>query len=334
MKMFIFGAGFTKSVFQNSPLNNELISALGKKFSSGEIISLKHRYSTNDIEIALTRLDVEVSELNSTNGEKRDELVQLRHAIEHQLAQFFSEYCASEDLLVKHSWLNNFTNELFSTSDIALSLNYDCLLEGLLDCADMWTPTEGYGSPFNNVWASNNKPEKSPVTVLKIHGSANFVIAPYFDKPTCKSVNFVFDELYFPRSAKNTHFDYGAGLGKKYLIAPSYVKLPTVEMNYLMIDALSASTKADRLIIIGTSLRPEDTFLTLLITNFLRQPGWRERRIIIVDPFADKIREQLLKYWGVNVCDQIVSIPQKLENSVSRLLDVCGTDKVWAKEDG
>lgn len=324
MKMFIFGAGFTKSVFPNSPLNNELISALEKNNSSGQITNLRHRYATNDIEIALTRLDVDVAALGSSDEQNREELAKLRHDIENQLALFFTEYSASEELLKKYEWLENFINGLFSINDVAVSLNYDCLLEGLLDCADKWTPTKGYGSLLNNVWASNHKHKESPVRVLKIHGSANFVIAPYLDKPTSGEVNFDYDERYFPKSAKNTHFSYGSGIGKSYLIAPSYVKLPTVEINYLMIEALSTSTKADRLIIIGTSLRPEDTFLTLIITNFLRQPGWRDRRIIIVDPHADRIREVLLQYWGVNVSDQIVSIPQLLENSVSQLLENCG----------
>lgn len=323
MKMFIFGAGFTKSVFPNSPLNSELISALMAKFSAKEIENLQQRYSTNDIEIALTKLDIEVSIQNASELQKHDDLVQLRTNVENYLALFFGEYNATEDLLEKHVWLNQFINGLFSVDDVAVSLNYDCLLEGLLDCADKWTPKGGYGSPFDNVWASNHKLLESHVKVLKIHGSSNFIIAPYLDKPTSSSVNFDFDEKYFPHSAKNTHFGFGAGIGRSYLIAPSYVKLPTVEINYLMIDALAASTKADKLVIVGSSLRPEDTFLTLIITNFLRQPGWQDRRIIIVDPCAVNIRERLIQYWGVNVTDQIVSIPSTLECSVSQLLIEC-----------
>ena len=44
------------------------------------------------------------------------------------------------------------------------------------------------------------------------------------------SVNFIFDEYFLPRSAKNTHFGYGAGTGRNYLIALSYVKVPAVEI--------------------------------------------------------------------------------------------------------
>ena len=39
------------------------------------------------------------------------------------------------------------------------------------------------------------------------------------------------------------------GKGESYLIAPSYVKVPTVEIAYLMLDALKAVAKAETLII-------------------------------------------------------------------------------------
>ena len=59
--------------------------------------------------------------------------------------------------------------------------------------------------------------------------------------------------------------------GGPYVIAPSYVKVPRVEIAYLMLEALSESAKANRLIIIGSALRKEDSFLTLIITTFLHQ---------------------------------------------------------------
>jgi hypothetical protein len=166
------------------------------------------------------------------------------------------------------------------------------------------------------------KRKASPVTVLKIHGSANFVTAPYVDKPTSSAVNFIFDEVFFPKSAKNSHLLYGAGTGRGYVIAPSYVKIPTVEISYIMIDALRASSRARNLIVVGCGLRREDGFLTMILTNFLRQRGWRARRVVIVDPVAESIAERLNTYWGVNVSAQIVPIPGPLQNSVRRLATI------------
>jgi hypothetical protein len=141
----------------------------------------------------------------------------------------------------------------------------------------------GYGY-LDNPLASGGRVRKSPVTVLKIHGSANFVITPYVDTPAYRDINFSFNEEFFPRSAKNTHFEYRAGTGTSYVIAPSYVKIPSLAIVYLMLDALRASSRARNFIVIGSALRPEDGFLTVLATNFLRHPAWRTRKIIVVDP--------------------------------------------------
>ena len=190
-----------------------------------------------------------------------------------------------------------------------------------MDCRGKWSPKGGYGSPFNQPLVRDDEFSKSQVTVLKIHGSASFAIAPYTNKPEASAVNFLFDEHFFPRSAKNTHFGYGAGTGRTFLIAPSFVKIPTVEMTYLMLDALSASATATNLVIIGSALRPEDGFLTVILTNFLRQPSWRTRRLFIVDPAANAISHRLKKFWGVDVSSQIVPIEGRLEASVPSLVE-------------
>ena len=283
MNLFIIGAGFTRSLFPDAPLNRDLLRVLGAKSSESASALLRDRYKTEDIEIALTKLDVDVASAQGT------ELRQLRRSIENDLAEFFSKFCASEDLIAQSKWLTHLIDDVFSSGDVAVSLNYDCLLEGSLDCRGKWSPKGGYGSSIDNPLASNDRTLMSPVTVLKIHGSANFVIAPYLDKPTARAVNFDFDERFFPRSARNTHFRYGAGTGSSYVIAPSYVKIPTVEISYLMLDALTASSDAKNLIVIGSALRPEDSFLTVLVTNFLRQETWRSRKILVIDPEADSV---------------------------------------------
>lgn len=322
MKLFIFGAGFTNAVFPSAPLNRDLLTALVSKFTDSASNDLYKHYGTEDIEIALTLLDVDVAMLKVASIKKQAELIQLRKRIESELASFFGGFCASDSLLNQTKWVTGLVEDVFASGDVAVSLNYDCLLEGFLDCLGKWSPTGGYGFPFGNILASDYKSQESPVRVLKIHGSANFIIAPYPDKPTSSSVNFDFDERYFPRSAKNTHFSFGRESDHRYLIAPSFVKIPTVEINYLMLEALSASTEASKLIIVGTSLRPEDTFLSTLITNFLHQPNWREKRIIIVDPNAEEIGDRLKQYWGVDISNQIIPIGLVLEQAVSRLMEV------------
>lgn len=313
MNVFIIGAGFTKAIFPHAPLNRDLLQVLAAKSSESASALLRDRYKTEDIEIALTKLDVDIA------SSQEAELRSLRRRSESELADYFSSFLASEDLFAQSQWLAYLVDDVFASGDVAISLNYDCVLEGALDCRGKWSPNGGYGSSLDNPLANNDRTSKSPVTVLKIHGSANFIIAPYLDKPTASAVNFDFDERFFPRSAKNTHFGFGAGTGSSYVIAPSYVKIPTVEISYLMLDALTASSHAKNLVIIGSALRPEDSFLTVLVTNFLRQESWRSRKIMVVDPEAESISNRLKNYWGVNVSKQILPIPDQLQISVPRL---------------
>jgi hypothetical protein len=275
---------------------------------------LRNRYKTTDIEIALTRLDVDIADSQDPN------LRALRKDIEGELANYLVSFRASEDVVARSRWLTCLIDNGFSSGDTAISLNYDCVLEGALDCRGKWSPNGGYGSSFNGTWMCDVQPSKSPVTVLKIHGSTSFVIAPDPSKPKVSTVAFIFDESLFPCSAKNNHIGYGLGTGRSYVIAPSYVKIPSVEISYLMLDALTATMRAQKLVIVGTALRPEDQFLTVLITNFLHQPSCRSRKVIIVDPVAVSIRDQLRDYWGVNVSNQIVAIQGKLQDSVGDLL--------------
>ena len=320
MNLFIVGAGFTKAVFPDAPLNRELIPALKRKFQDSSVDHLCMRYGIEDIEIALTRLDVDLSVLQGRNDPQANELRQYRQNIEKSLVSFFASCPVSEALFSYSPWLGTLFDSAFVKGDVVVSLNYDCLIEGILDLRNKWSPNGGYGSLDNPLAYSGRKIRKSPVAVLKIHGSANFVSAPYVDKPEYESINFEFDEKFFPRSAKNTHFSFGAGTGKSYIIAPSYVKSPSLDMVYLMLDALRASRRAKNLVIIGSALRKEDGFLTLLTTNFLRHPAWRDRKIIVVDPSARDITDRIQNFWGVDVSKQLLPIEGQLEVSVDRLL--------------
>ncbi len=279
---------------------------------------LCERYKTEDIELALTRLDVDVTLMR--NAGPGNDIRELRQRLENELVDYFTAFRVSDDLMAQSPWLTYLINDVFSSGDVAVSLNYDCVLEGALDHRGKWSPRGGYGSSLNNPLISEDGMPKSSVTVLKIHGSANFVIAPYADKPTAKALGYDINEWFFPRSGKNKSLSYGAGTGMSYIIAPSYVKIPAVEIAYAMLDAIEATTKAKNLVIIGSALRPEDSFLKLIITNFLREPSWRRRKIVIVDPSANSISNHLKTYWGANVEKQIVPIEDRLEVSIEHLI--------------
>lgn len=317
MNLFVIGAGFTKALFPDAPLNGELLSVLTKRTSRSAAGKLINRYKTDDIEIAITKLDADIA--SSRARHKQDELRKLRRGIERDLVRYFLHYRASNELVSAAPWLKQFLDNAVHPGDTVVSLNYDCVFEGALDCHGKWSPNGGYGSVFdNNPLVSNNQIVRSPVTVLKIHGSISFRISPYADKPSSVAIGFAVDEDLFPRSGKNKHFEFGLGKKDCYLIAPSYVKVPTVEITYLMLDALKAAAEAKNFIAIGCELRPEDMFLTILLTDFLRQPTWQERRIIVVDPHANAITSRIQTYWGVKI--STIPIEGGVEESVEQLL--------------
>ena len=316
MNVFIIGAGFTKGLFPDAPLNADLIDALEKRYARSAVGTLRLRYGTSDIEIALTKLDVDIAQTATAAD------VALRQRAEKELGDYFAGFTVSPDLLSRTPWLTELIDQAFAPDDVAISLNYDCAFEGALDCRVKWSPRGGYGYSLDNPLVADDKFPVSPVTVLKIHGSASFVIAPYVDKPGSNAVNFVINEQFFPISGKGKNFRFGAGNARTYLIAPSYVKVPTLSIAYLMHDALSAVAKAENLIIIGTALRPEDSFLTVLLTKFLRHPSWKDRRILVVDPNASGIVARLKAFWGVNVSDQVLAISKPLQSAVDELVTV------------
>jgi hypothetical protein len=320
MNLFIIGSGLTKSIFPMAPLNADLLSKLETDKSDCVAKKLSLKYETNDIEIALTKLDSDISTSYYKDIYLHDYLKNIRHNIETSLGNYFLTYRATPDLIKQHPWIEQFTKNVFSDGDVAISLNYDCVFEGLLDCLGKWSPISGYGF-LRNPLIEDSDYSDSPVKVLKIHGSTSFKISKYFDKPESKAINFIFNESIFPVSAQHTNFGFGLGKGETYLIAPSYVKIPSVEITYLMLDALKAASGSNNLIVIGCSLRPEDSFLTLLLTHFLRQPNWKERKIIVADINAKVISNKIKKYWGVNIDRCIIPIENTIDKSIKKLLE-------------
>jgi hypothetical protein len=318
MNTYIVGSGFTKSIFPSAPLNNELMELLANKPDSVSPVLMK-RYKTTDIEVALTKLHLDL--ISSCCYEKK-RLQNYLHKIKNELGNHFRSYKVTPKLIEQLPRLCEFMRSTINDGDVIVSLNYDCVFEGALDCVGRWSPNGGYGI-FKNPLIDNHKFKKSAVTVLKIHGSTSFKIAPYVNKPSNKAVSFVFNADYFPCSAK--HFNYGMGMGETYLIEPSYVKLPTVEIAYLMIDALKAVSESKNLIILGCSLRSEDSFLTLLITQFLRHPQWQSRKIVILDKKAEEISLKIKRHWTVDVDKCIIPIVGCIQDSINELPKIIKT---------
>lgn len=294
---YIFGAGFTKAVFSNAPLNGQLVDALLDREPSSPLKSLSEKYGTKDIELLLTKLDIDTQQ----GHYKQD----LRNSINKEIAEYFQQFRFTPDILNGITWLEQFARSVFSKNDVILNLNYDTFLEGLLDYFEVWNPNHGYGG-ISNVLVGEDNINAYNIQILKIHGSEHFTLQNYFDKPESVSLSYEFNQHVFPKSGAHSFLgprsipraSFNRDNARPYIIAPSFVKIPTVEIAYLMIDAFKAVEKSQKLIVVGCGLRPEDGFLWLLLTHFLRQPGWKARRIIIISPDACSIGSKIKRYWG------------------------------------
>jgi hypothetical protein len=142
--LFLFGAGFTKAVFPHAPLNKDLLAKLCKDPTSRRALKGYHEeFKTEDIEILLTRLDLEIT---IPKAKRQAALQTARKAIERQLAEYFRQFRFGnhEDELRESEWLGSLAKEIFADNDVIISLNYDCLLEGVLDYHEVWSPKGGY----------------------------------------------------------------------------------------------------------------------------------------------------------------------------------------------
>ena len=182
MKLFIIGSGFTKAVFKNAPLNSELLGAIREK-NPAPLDDLKDRYQTEDIEIALTMLDLDIAKNRNRRDDDFSKLDNLRKEARARLAEYFRRFRFHEGLLQEHPWLEDFIRGTFTQGDVVVSLNYDCLIEGLLHHFGLWSREDGYGVAFGKTsdLFSGLKIPPAKVKVLKIHGSENFHRDPVYE---------------------------------------------------------------------------------------------------------------------------------------------------------
>lgn len=315
--MFLIGAGFTKAVFPNAPLNPDLLSSVIDDNPKSLLKKYQIRYRTDDIEILLTYMDLETVELQS------ERLKQDRQGINKEIAEYFQRFRAglpkNKKGLKNMCWLKQLANGVFTDHDVIVNLNYDCFLEGLLDYHKVWCPSTGYGAVEVDVPGTSLQNLLNPKNILtyKIHGSENFQTCSVDLKDVNpKRISLVVNEEIYPQSGKNRHL--GVVQGKAYIIAPSFVKTFYPQIQLMMIGALQAAAMAKNFVIIGCGLRPEDSFLWLLLAAFLYRPANGE--LIIVDPCAKGIKDKICEHY--HDTNKLISpICRNLECSVDELIE-------------
>lgn len=299
--LFLLGAGFTRAIFPNAPLNKDLLPVLCTGTPRITLTKYHRIYKTDDIEILLTQLDMRIP--LSPHGEQTA-LKTVRRDIEQQLAEYFRQFRFTEGRLKANNWLETLAKKLFKDNYAIITTNYDCFLEGLLDFYNVWYPREGYVNVYDP-----SIPTRFPERVLrnpkgikfyKIHGSENFRECKQFDDKgeTEKTIiGFIIDENIYPVSGKNRNLGWVKKYSKEYIIAPSFVKVPHFQIADMLNKAIDAAKTAKNMVIIGSGLRDEDIFLRSILTSFITHGLQNKKKLITVDPNADLILEKIEKFW-------------------------------------
>ncbi|MBN2314521.1 MAG: hypothetical protein JXM79_11370 [Sedimentisphaerales bacterium] len=298
--LFLIGAGFTKAVFPHAPLNKNLLSVLCQGAWCNTLKKYYREYKTEDIEILLTHLDLDILHIKAT---KQNALQEVRKTIEKQLAEYFQKFRFKEELLKTNKWLETLAKQLFKSNDAIVTTNYECFLEGLLDYYKVWHPMKGYANIYHPGERANSpKVRENPKGIIfyKIHGSEHFRECTTFNErgPTEKTIiGIVINKSIYPISGENTNLGWVERHCKEYIIAPSFVKIPHFQIADTVNKAILAAQNTQNMIICGSSLRNEDGFIRLILTGFMSKRIQNDKRLMIVDPNADSISGKIEKFW-------------------------------------
>ncbi len=310
--IYLLGAGFTKAIYSKIPLNRDLLGAIIG--GGAEKLSAYHKkYMTEDIERLLTQIDLD--------GFADDGCLKDRQVIQAEISSFFSNYRFSALNGAIPAWLERFSKELLKKNDSIVSLNYDCILEGVLDYFGVWTPRDGYAR-IDAFPTDSILPNPKQVIIHKIHGSENFRESGVIGKNRNQTaIGFYIDGSIYPKSGADSHLGFGGLHARPYIIAPSFVKIPHADIAAMMLDLLDIARNAKRLAIIGCGMRPEDSFLWLLVTRFLNVSREDRKALVILGPSSGDIWERISNFWvgDISRFTNVSVIPCGLEDGISGL---------------
>jgi hypothetical protein len=198
----------------------------------------------------------------------------------------------------EHPSLKKFIESVPSNACI-LTLNYDCVLDQGLHLSNRWSPRGGYvlssfpGSDKDNASIEN-------IRLVKLHGSCNFRDR----NPGQPYPDIEISERIFPGIAAHLN---ETSSDAPHVLVMSYVKEFHNGIFMLWNHAISSLAGAQKLTIIGCSLREEDTFLRFALYHFGMARGVDKFQIDIVDvsdASCERIKEKVRK---------IVASPGKYE---------------------
>jgi hypothetical protein len=258
--VYLLGAGFTRALNDKAPLNNDVMEKID--FSKFEETSQIRKEAGKDIEYLLTLLDLKIAKASA----ELEKLQEIKKNINRQIHDIFDidKLCRMNS---NKQLLDQFVQSIPNDSHI-ISLNYDCVLDQGLYWNGVWEPCCGYrGKSEYKDCSCKTKPNHKNIILLKPHGSINFYLR--------KSINtnepgeypqIDLSDNIFPERSSN--FNGRDDNDEPYIATMSYDKQYKNGMFMFWGKAIKALKEADRLVVIGCSLRNEDAFLRYALYNF------------------------------------------------------------------
>lgn len=283
---YLLGAGFSHEL---SCSKLPLLIDLGKEIDHLIDADLKQKYdySPETLERFLTYLDLRTKSDPSSAESRASE----------KITAFLIERFGTEKF--KDSIIplgEEFVNKVLKHDDIVITTNYDCLLEYIMCKSGMWTPNGGYSEIVQNTLFNEQHIKNQSlrnIILLKIHGSVNFLECCPLNEDGEKELSHSFisvkiEQETFPSLYANFGIIKKAIKGQ-YIIGPSYVKTIHPQILKLWTLAFKKVSNIESLVLIGTSLREEDTFLSLLLSNI------QCKEVMVVNPDYENIFGKLIK---------------------------------------
>jgi len=279
--VFLIGAGFTRAVYGEEAL---LTKDIMGQLHLGDFPEMQDLLldAGGDIEQFITLLDLKCLRLREKSPSEARRYSQIRETIVSRIVNLFDYKRLNVTGIENHLLLAQFVRNLPNGTAI-LSLNYDSVLDQALWLSGRWTPF-GYAT---SVFPSNPPSNRDGIRLLKLHGSCNFrqpskEIRSRF--PTDKD-GFVVElnNDIFPGLESQVNTRYSDWAAEPCVVVMSYVKQFPRRIWELWCEAIAALANAERLTIIGCSLRDEDTFLRFALYHFGMKEGVAKFQIDIVD---------------------------------------------------
>jgi len=288
VQVFLVGAGFTRAVIgERAPLTAELMQQLD--ISSFPEIHEEYEKAFPDIEQFISILDLKIIHFRQTNKSLSDRLNNIRDDIVRQIVKQVDIARLRVNNLDEYSHLKKFVETIPCETSI-LTLNYDCVLDQGLYLSGRWSPFGGYCySTFPHL--QNDNDLKDRILLLKLHGSCNF-------KDSAQGQEYPFVEItdnIFPNINANLHSD---PIDTPHILIMSYIKQFHNGIMSLWRKAISFLRESERLVIVGCSLREEDSFLRFALYHFGMKENVDQFSIDIIDKGnknCNKIKEKALK---------------------------------------